>query len=67
MILQNVVIWLIIGLWVAFKRNWYIHYQNDDEMPQIIICGATIVFGPISLVIAIIKEMGFKKWDNGKL
>ena len=61
--IQNIIIWIIIGIWVAYKRNWYDEYRNDDPPSGVFII-FSVCLGPIALLIAFFREMVFKKWKN---
>ena len=59
--IQNVIIWIIIGVWVAYKRNWYDKFEYVDPPVYVFM---SVALGPIALLIAFFSEMVFKKWDN---
>lgn len=61
--IQNIIIWIIIGVWVAYKRNWYDKQEYEDP-PAGVYIFMSAVLGPIALLIAFFREMVFKKWDN---
>lgn len=52
-IVQEIFIWVVVGVWISYKRNWYKDniYSNQDE--RNICIGVNIIFAPIALVIAL--------------
>lgn len=54
------ILWVIVGFWIAYKRNWY-KYAGDDQR---FIIWATVIFAPISLIIAFFSVMVIGKWQN---
>jgi uncharacterized membrane protein len=61
--IQNIIIWIIIGVWVSYKRDWY-DKQEYEEPPSLVYILMSVVLGPVALLIAFFREMVFKKWDN---
>ncbi len=61
-IIQTLIIWGIIGTWVAWKRNWYTNYPNDQPF----IVALAIVFMPINLIIALGREFIAREWTYHK-
>lgn len=59
------ILWIVLGLWISFKRNWYFvpPESNDSSWEQIPIWG-NILFCPIALLIALCRQFIFNKWDN---
>lgn len=53
-IVQWFFMWVVIGVWICYKRNWYKYLAdyNDDSTPNFV-CGCTIVFAPMSLILAL--------------
>lgn len=54
------ILWVIVGFWIAYKRNWY-EYAGDDQK---FIIWVTVIFAPISLIIAFFSVMIIGKWQN---
>lgn len=64
-IILRIALWFIIGFFVAYKRDWYAHLKGGpEEVSPIFARNITILFGPISLIIAITKEVLVDKWNN---
>jgi len=62
-ILLLCIIYLILGIWVCYKRNWY---KNQN----LILCGVVfysifaIILMPINLIIVLFCEFIIKDWEN---
>jgi ABC-type glycerol-3-phosphate transport system permease component len=56
-----IILWVIVGFWIAYKRNWYEYAGRDD---QNFIIWMTVIFAPISLIIAFFSVMIIGKWQN---
>jgi hypothetical protein len=66
-ILQSIFIWLVIGVWICYKRNWYKHLSdyNGDSTPNFV-CGCAILFSPIALLIALFDVFVKSSWKKDK-
>ena len=53
------ILWLIVGVWICFKRDWY--YMWDFP---ILACILSIVLAPINLFATIFSEYVVDKWNN---
>ena len=62
--IQTIIIWIIIGSWISYKRNWYDKHRGDDDLPQEILILVTVVFAPIALCFAIFERLILKKWSD---
>jgi TRAP-type C4-dicarboxylate transport system permease small subunit len=58
------ILWVIVGCWISYKRNWYADFANDEEWPQGVVIGIVIMSAPLCLIIAFFKEMVFDSWNN---
>lgn len=58
------IIWVITGVFISFKRNWYTHISYNTKSDRNFLCTMNIIFAPIALVIAMYKEFLFDKWNN---
>jgi hypothetical protein len=58
------ILWVIVGFWVAYKRDWYSSYSGHDEPPASVIILLCVIFAPLSLIIAFFREMVIGKWKN---
>jgi len=54
-------IWVVIGVWISFKRNWYKHRAKEMTENAIFF---NIIFSPICLILAGFNEFILKKWKN---
>jgi TRAP-type C4-dicarboxylate transport system permease small subunit len=57
-------LWIIVGCWIAYKRNWYSNFNGYDSPPAGLAIFVCIFFAPISLLIAFFREMVFDSWNN---
>ena len=53
------ILYIIIGLWICFKRDWYKHYIDQGG-----VCTAAVIFMPINLLIVFFKEFLINKWNS---
>lgn len=58
-IILSAILYLFIGLWICYKREWYENWETNG-----LICFIAIVFMPINLLILLIKEFVIREWDN---
>ncbi len=42
----SMVLWVIIGVFTAYKRDWYSKYVDDDGVLTVMIQLCSIAFGP---------------------
>lgn len=61
-IIQAIIILVFIGIWICYKRDWY--KPETFEGPLYIL--GTIIFMPIALIIALVREFFIKDWSNDK-
>ena len=61
-IIQTVAIWIIIGAWICYKRNWYEHEGLDQWLAIFL----TILFLPLTLIIALGREFIGRDWTYHK-
>jgi hypothetical protein len=55
-------LYIILGFWVCFKREWYGNLYAEEQIFAVV---GTVVFMPILLIIALFKEFVWRDWDNG--
>ena len=55
-----VIIWLIGGIWVAFKRDWY-RARNEDGSFGTVSVIFSVIAAPISILIALFTINGKMK------
>lgn len=58
--LERVIIWLILGLFICYKRNWY----EADEIDPTFTCIIAIVFAPINFIVVFFKLFFLNKWED---
>jgi len=63
-IFLSIVLWIIIGLWISYKRNWYQDYKdlNDGDKAGAIV--ANIVLMPLLLLRTIFFEYLNDDWEK---
>jgi len=61
-IILTAIIYLIIGLWICWKRDWYPDDISNGINPVTVIFA--LIFMPINLLIIFIDEFVLKKWNN---
>ena len=61
------IIWVIIGFWISFKRDWYKpnnYTSNGVNDWQIFVTAMNVIFMPVALLIAILRIFIISKWDE---
>lgn len=61
--LERVIIWVILGLFICYKRNWYEAYSNIEIEPTFA-CFMAIVFAPINFIVVFFKLFFLNKWED---
>lgn len=64
-IFLTIVLWIIIGLWISYKRNWYQESSFPDEIDVTagILILINCVFMPIVFMWTFFKEYLNDEWD----
>lgn len=62
-IIQLIIIWLAVGTFICYKRNWY-PAQGMDDMPSEVVCFFAVLFAPINLAIVLFRIFFIDKWNN---
>ena len=60
-IVELIFIWIIVGVWITYKRNWYIDSEDWDGD---FICIINIVFAPLALIIAFFRIFIMGSWKK---
>lgn len=63
MYIERIIIWIALGFFICFKRDWYKQDESED-MPLELICFFAIVFMPINFCIVFYKRFFHEKWNN---
>jgi len=58
-IILSIALYLIIGLWLSYKREWYKH--DEDQVLSMLFA---IAFMPLNFITIIIRELILRKWNN---
>lgn len=60
-----IALWVIIGIWICWKRQWYINQVEDDDRSFAnFICILNIAFMPLAVFISFLNEYVIRKWNN---
>ncbi len=59
-----VVLWVIVGFWISYKRKWYKNFSANEDFPPFIVIMIVIGFAPLCLLIAFVREMLLDDWNN---
>jgi hypothetical protein len=57
-VLLIIILWIITGIWISFKRDWYIDDKDDAEIAVIL----NVMFAPIALIIALFRVFFVNGW-----
>lgn len=60
-ILLFIALYIIVGLWVCYKRDWY-DASADTNGDQILICTIATIGMPLNLIIVFFSEFLIRKW-----
>lgn len=65
--LERFIIWIALGIFICYKRNWYrvetdINLPPDGETPAEVCCFFAVVFMPINFLIVFTKVFFINKW-----
>ena len=58
------ILWVIVGVWISFKRKWYFKQKNDPDLPQELAIILAVVLAPLFLIGAFVREMLIDDWNN---
>ena len=53
------ILWILLGFWIAWKRQWYDEYDDDSRFFIVMI---SIILMPINFLIVFIKVFICTKW-----
>lgn len=59
--IQTIFIWLVVGTWICYKRDWY--RDTHIDTPNFI-CTVSIIFAPIALLIAFFDVFIKNSWKK---
>lgn len=60
-VLLIIILWVITGVWISFKRDWYDCEYNAKDEREIAIA-LNIMFAPIALIIALFRVFFVNGW-----
>ncbi len=61
--IERIVIWLALGFYICYKRNWY-EPKSGDEPPSSVSCTFAIIIAPVNFLIVFFKIFFIDKWNN---
>jgi surface polysaccharide O-acyltransferase-like enzyme len=65
LVIETILLWVIVGVWICYKRNWYEHINSyNEDTTANFVCGCTIVFAPISLLLALFDVFIKNNWKK---
>ncbi len=53
------ILWIIVGVWICWKRDWYWDWEMNH-----VLCIIVIILAPINLLLTIFSEYILEKWRN---
>lgn len=62
-IISLILLWVIVGVWISYKRNWYKGFDYQDDGQGFCI-GFNIIFAPIALVITLCSRLFIEPWQK---
>lgn len=62
---ERVIIWIVLGLFICYKRNWYQDYTNSGT-PEYTICCIATIFAPLNFCIVFLRLFFINKWNLDK-
>ena len=64
-IIMTIFIWVVVGLWINHKREWYRGYNFEGgEVDRKLHCAINIILSPLSLFLAFFREFLINPWNN---
>jgi hypothetical protein len=62
-IISLILLWVIVGFWISYKRNWYKDFGYEEDGQGFCI-GLNIIFAPIVLVITLCSRLFYEPWEQ---
>ncbi len=53
------ILWIIIGIWICYKRQWYYQANNNFGF-----CVLAVLLTPLNIIWTIIDIYCVSKWNN---
>ena len=57
-----IILWIILGFFLAYKREWYKNSNDDDDAKFRTWC--CVIFAPLNFLIIFTQVFLINKWDN---
>jgi len=61
MTIEHIIIWVALGFFICYKRDWYVE-DGTDDLPAGLICAFAIVGMPLNFLIVFTKIFFVNKW-----
>lgn len=58
-----IILWVNLGFFLAYKRNWYPEKSNDD-MPSSVRITFSVVLAPLNFLVIFVQVFLINKWNN---
>lgn len=62
-IIMLAIIWIAVGIYICYKRDWYPSKGYDDFEPETT-CIVMTILAPINLAIVLFRLFFMEKWNN---
>lgn len=62
-IISLILLWIIVGVWISYKRNWYKDFDYEDDV-HVFCIGLNILFSPIALVFVLCSRLFIEPWEQ---
>ena len=62
-IISLILLWIITGTWISYKRNWYkdFGYESEGQGLHIVL---NLLFAPIALIITLCSRLFYEPWKT---
>lgn len=67
-IISLILLWVIVGVWISYKRNWYKDLRNSHKYNRAVDRGdaiaTNIMLAPLVLLIVLIFRLFVEPWEQ---
>ena len=57
------ILWVVLGVFICYKRNWYKHLNSDDDLTPVLAVVISILLTPVNFLIVFFKLFFLNKWE----